>query len=165
VDTSEGTSAALTLPQERPGTRQPTNSTNRHRSRSYAVDPGLGDTVAGTILVLGTWHTVIDVDEPSLAAGLLLLLEEVHFSCGIVLIRVKGDVLCLVLEPLVSKTSHEFHCTQTNGTTDEKTFLNDSGVLTAVPALLGSMNGAAFEELGLLMLATVVYSEAVTIDD
>jgi hypothetical protein len=126
---------------------------------------GLGDTVAGTILVLGLWHTVIDVDEPSLAAGLLLLLEEVHFSCGILLIRVKGDVLCLVLEPLSSKASHEFHCTQTNGTTDEKTFLNDSGVLTAVPALLSSTGGMAFEEAGELALGTVVYLEAVTIDD
>jgi hypothetical protein len=126
---------------------------------------GLGDTVTGTILVLGTWHTVIDVDQPSLAAALMLLLEEVHFSCGIVLIRVKGDVLCLVLEPLSSKASHEFHCTQTNGTTDEKKYFNDSSVETAVPALLSSTSGAPFEEAGELALGTIVYSEAVTIDD
>jgi hypothetical protein len=128
------------------------------------VCTGLGDT-SGTILVLGTWHTVIDVDEPSLAAALLILLENVHFTCNLLLFVVRGSVLCLVLEPLSEKATHEFHCTQNNGEADEKKYLNDSGVLTAIANLEASISGAAFEQLGLLALGTVTYEEPVKIDD
>jgi hypothetical protein len=130
---------------------------------------GLGDTPgSGIILVLGTWHTVIDVDEPNLAAAYLLLLEETHFVCaslGSPLIRVRGSVLCLVLEPLVKKATHEFHCTQTSGMADETKYLNDSGVLTAITPLASSTNALPFEEAGELALGTVTYLEAVLIDD
>jgi hypothetical protein len=131
----------------------------------FGTCTGLGDATAGTILTLGTWHTVIDVDEPSLAAALLLLLEETHFSCVGLLFRVRGSVLCLILEPLSEKVTHEFHCTQNNGEADEKTFLNDSGVLTAITNLESSINAGAFEQLGLLALGTVTYAAAVKIDD
>jgi len=125
---------------------------------------GLGDT-AGTILMLGTWHTVIDVDEPSLAAALLLLLENVHLTCNLLLFVVRGSVLCLILEPLSEKVTHEFHCTQNNGEADEKKYLNDSGVLTSIANLETSIAGAAFEQAGELALGTIKYAEPVKIDD
>jgi hypothetical protein len=108
---------------------------------------------------------VIDVDEPSLAAALLLLLEEVHLSCNLLLFKIRRSVLCLILEPLSEKFTHEFHCTQANGEADGKKYLTDSGVLTTITNLESSINGAAFEQLGLLALGTVKYAAPVKIDD
>jgi len=114
---------------------------------------GLGDATAGTILTLGLWHSVIDVDEPNLAAAILFLIEEVHFSCGIVLIKVKGSVLCLVLEPLALTLEKEFHCTQKVGVPDEKTYQNDLGQLVEDTKLESSTSEAAFKGAGELALA------------
>jgi hypothetical protein len=72
---------------------------------------GLGEK-AGIILSLGTWHLVYDQISLELLTATLFLPELTHFSCSIVLIEVKGELLCLDLEPKVKKLSHLFHCHQ-----------------------------------------------------
>jgi len=108
---------------------------------------------------------VIDVDEPNLAAAILLLLEEFHLSCGIILLKVRGSLLCLVLEPLSLKATHEFHCTQKAGVSDEKTYLNDSGVLVEDTKFESSSGEGAFKSMGVLMLGSMTFEETVKIDD
>jgi len=126
---------------------------------------GLGDAVE-TILVLGKWHTVVDTKVGAeLGAAILLLLEPVHFTCSIALVEVKGSVMCLILEPLTSAKVHLFHCTLTSGTTNEKKYINDSGVEVAVEPLLSSTNHGAFEESGETALGTIEFKNAVTVDD
>jgi hypothetical protein len=126
---------------------------------------GLGD-AAETILVLGKWHTVVDTKPgETLGAAIMLLLEPVHFTCSIALVEVTGDILCLILEPLVSMVTHLFHCTETNGTANEKHFLNDAGAETAVPALLSSVSHATAEEAGETALGTITYGVPAMIDD
>jgi len=126
---------------------------------------GLGDAVE-TILVLGKWHTVVDTKVGAeLGAAILLLLEPVHFTCSIALVEVKGSVMCLILEPLTPAKVHLFHCTLTSGTTNEKKYINDSGVEVAVEPLLSSTNHGAFEESGETALGTIEFKNAVTVDD
>jgi hypothetical protein len=118
----------------------------------------------GIILNLGKYHYVDDhlsenVNE--LGVAILFLPEEATIECtALVKIKVKGSVLCLILEPLSSKVTHEFHCTQTSGMQSETTWWNDAGTAqTAV--LLSSKNGAAFEEAGEQALGSVTFGEAV----
>jgi hypothetical protein len=130
-----------------------------------AACTGLGD-AAETVLVLGKWHTVVDTKPgETLGAAIMLLLEPVHMTCSIALVELTGDILCLILEPLVSMVTHLFHCTQTNGTMNEKHFLNDAGAETAVPALLTSVSHATAEESSITALGTITYAVPATIDD
>jgi hypothetical protein len=126
---------------------------------------GLGDATE-TILTLGKWHTVVDTKSgEALGAAILLLLEPVHFTCGIALIEVKGSLLCLITTPLTSALSHTTTCTQTKGMAGETKYLNDAGVETAIEALLSSTNHGAFEEAGEAATGTIEFAKAVTIDD
>jgi hypothetical protein len=126
---------------------------------------GLGD-LPETILVLGKWHTVVDTKVgETLGAAILLLLEPVHFSCSIVLVKVSGSILCLILEPLTAAKVHLFHCTQTGGTANEKKYINDEGVEVGVEPLVASNNEGAPEEAGESALGTIEFKNAVTVDD
>ena len=126
---------------------------------------GLGD-AAETILVLGKWHTVVDTKVgEALGAAILLLLEPVHFTCGIILVKVTGSVMCLILEPLTAAKVHLFHCTQTGGKANERKYLNDSGVETTNEPLLASSSEGATEEAGESALGTIEFKNAVTVDD
>jgi hypothetical protein len=125
---------------------------------------GLGDATTGVILSLGTWHLVFDKTTPELLTATLFLLDTVHFTCGgIVLVEVKGNLVCLDLEPTVKKAEHLFHCTQTAGVPADKEYFNDSGV-KVTPKLECSENGGAFKECAELALGTVLYKVEVFTD-
>jgi hypothetical protein len=118
---------------------------------------GLGD-AAETILVLGTYHLWYDSLSP-LGVATVFLLDEVHFECKFIFItllfKVKGSVVCLDLEPTVSKKEHLFHCTQNKGVADEKIFWDESGIEQKAQ-LLQSENDGAFSESGELALGVVI---------
>ncbi|THD79803.1 MAG: hypothetical protein E7812_08750 [Phenylobacterium sp.] len=118
----------------------------------------------GVILSLGTANYVDDhlsTNVNELGVAILLAPEEVTVKCtAVVTIRLKGTVLCLVLEPLASMVTHIFHCTQTAGDPADKEWFNDEGT-KQTPSLVTSVNGSAFEGSALLMLATIVFAEPV----
>jgi hypothetical protein len=58
-----------------------------------------------------------------------------------------------------------FHCTQSAGTSNEKQYLNDSGVETTIEPLLVSINHGSFEEAGIAGLGTIEFNNAVVVDD
>jgi hypothetical protein len=121
----------------------------------------LGD-AAGVILSGGTYHYVDDV-LTTLAIAILFLPESVHLECGATLILVHGSLLCLVLEPGSSKTSHEFHCEKEGaGDQKERTYWDDSGTAQTAQ-LLCAVNEGALESCAEVALASVTYKEAVSI--
>jgi hypothetical protein len=108
---------------------------------------GLGDT-SGTILVLGTFHIVYDKlgTGEALGAAVLFLLEEVHFSCSLTLVRVKGEVLCLIspINKLAKKA--KVTCEQSGGDPKEVVYWNAAGSEVNIKeGLLASENMGAFE--------------------
>src|SRR6202040_1537023 len=58
---------------------------------------GLPDTVSGSVLVKGTFHLVYLLALSAKHVGVAFLINEVHFSCSIVLVRVRGCVIGLIL--------------------------------------------------------------------
>ncbi len=127
---------------------------------------GLGDATE-TILTLGKWHTVVDTKpKAALGAAILLLLEPVHFTCSIALIEVKGQVLCLITEPLSPNVSHVVTCTQTAGMAGETKYLNDSEAEIALTEpLLSATSHGTFEEAGEAAVSTLKFVNPVTIND
>jgi hypothetical protein len=116
----------------------------------------------GTIVSEGTYHFVDDFLGTAATLGVAVLtLVSTHFLCPFVLALVTGQLLCLVLEPLSSKVTHEGHCiieTGTKGKPLDKHWWNDSGTeQTAV--LLVNKNEGAFEEAALLELASATGGE------
>jgi hypothetical protein len=125
---------------------------------------GLGDTTAGTILVLGTWHLVFDKKTPELLTAVLFLIEHVHFSCSaLVLVEVLGSVLCLELKVTEKSTTHLFHCIQSKGVQEDKSYFNEAGTEVAA-GLKCSINHAAEQECGQLGLAKVTYGVEIFAD-
>jgi hypothetical protein len=123
---------------------------------------GLSDT-AGRILVLGTWHLVID-DEATLGVAVLFLIEPVHFSCGaLTLVEVTGSVECLVLEPLLLMKLFLIHCIQEKGKQKEVKYVNDAGTLSTA-SLKASVNHTPAVESGELALALINFEKEVEID-
>jgi hypothetical protein len=121
-----------------------------------------GDNV-GVILALGEYHYVDDFlgTEATLGVAILLLIE-VHFACPLALILVTGHALCLVLKPLESNATHEFHCKHVStGMPEEKHWWNDSGI-EQIALLLMNLNEGAFEESAETALGTVKFLENVT---
>jgi len=94
---------------------------------------GLGDE-EGLILALGTFHLVYDklLAEGPLGAGILFLLEHVHYVCeggliiGKKLVLVLGEVLCLI-EPLTLGTEIKVKCEGTNGDPAETKYWTENG--------------------------------------
>jgi len=121
---------------------------------------------AGIILVLGTYHIVVDVNTPELGAAVLFLVNETPISCALGnTVTVKGSVLCLIEKPLESNATHTFNCTQTSGTANEREYYTGSGETKAKTSLLSKLNAGAFEEAGEAAKATVTFPAAVTIMD
>jgi hypothetical protein len=117
---------------------------------------GLGE-AAGVILSLGTWHLVYDQISTELLTATLFLPETVHFSCSILLVEVKGELLCLDLEPKVKKISHLFHCHQKGALQLETTYWTDQEPTKEVTKaeLLCSENHGEFTHCAELALGLV----------
>jgi hypothetical protein len=133
---------------------------------------GSGDE-AGTILMLGTWHSVVDVDAPELHSAVLFLVNEIINKCSALIEfkgQAKGMLLCLVKEPLSSKPGHEFLCKtikkegKDTGKPEETKYINDKEEVSISP-LLVSVNGGAFQEYSIEMTGTMVFGAAQAIDD
>jgi hypothetical protein len=117
---------------------------------------GLGDATTGEILTLGTYHLVYDKSSTELPVEILFLVGATHFTCGgIFLIKVEGSESCLIKEPYVAKTLHEFTCTQVKGVSGDPTYFNDEGKevksgLTSSTSEAAA-EGAAEEAKGLIL--------------
>ena len=117
---------------------------------------GLGDANSGEILVLGEYHLVYDTGEPELGVAILFLVNSLHFTClGLILNVVSGEQVCLIKEPYVEKTLHEFTCTPAGEGIQSETYLNDKKE-AVTPKLMISENegtpGTAAEEAKGLIL-------------
>jgi hypothetical protein len=138
------------------------------------VCTGTSDTAgSGTILSLGSWHSVVDVNSPELHAAILFLPNETKFKCSIVetVIMPGGMVLCLVNKPLESKASHEFLCEtiksegKDTGKPVETEYFNDNGEKVKIKPLTVSVSGGAAVEASQEGTGTVEFVEAQKIDD
>jgi hypothetical protein len=133
---------------------------------------GLGETTAGTILVLGTWHLMFDRPRGGTFTGLttavLFLLNPVAvFHCtALVLVELKGELLCLHLKAEEANKVHSYHCGGTGTTPDDEWCKGGDVAGTCVeptlPSLLGSVNKAAFTTSLILALGNTNYLVAVT---
>ena len=116
---------------------------------------------SGVILTLGKYNFVDDhlsenVNE--LGVAMLFLPEALEIKCtSLITIKLTGHLVCLVLEPLVSKVEHLLHCIQTSGKQADKEWWNDEGK-KETSSLLTSKNGGAFEESGALLLFGLLFS-------
>jgi hypothetical protein len=112
----------------------------------------------GIILSTGTYHYVYDTLSP-LGVAVLFLPNETVFECSTFLkTKVKGSLVCLILEPTSSKLTHLFHCEQSKGEQLETTWWNDAGTAQTA-TLLCSLNGGEFEKCGELALAETTFLE------
>jgi hypothetical protein len=118
----------------------------------------------GTIVTEGEYHYVDDFLGTAATLGVaVLFLASAHFLCPLALILVTGNVLCLILEPLVSMVTHLIHCTTLaalKGMPLDNDWWNDVGVLQTAK-LESNKNEGAFEEASELALGTVTFGEAV----
>jgi hypothetical protein len=121
----------------------------------------------GVILVKGSFHYVIDTLGATLGANgvaILFLPSTTEFECtSLAKLVITGRLVCLVLEPLVSRSTHLFHCIQTAGLQNETSYYNATGTLITGVFLSTSLNGGAAEQTGLLALAQINFPEAVAI--
>jgi hypothetical protein len=122
---------------------------------------------SGVILTNGTYHFVVDTLGATLGANgvaILFLPEITKFECdgGLTKFEIKGRLLCLLLEPLVVRTTHLFHCIQTGGKQNETSYWSDETLVSGV-ILETSKNGGAFFASGELVLSSITYPEPVAI--
>jgi len=124
----------------------------------------------GIVLSLGTYHYVYDVlgTGEALGVAVLLLPAEIVAECGaLAKLRIKvqgsnGGMMCLVLEPLVSRKTHLFHCEQERGDQKESRYWNDNGtLLTRIELLCEINNSGRFESCAGLALVKATYEVAV----
>jgi hypothetical protein len=136
---------------------------------------GLGEATSGTILLLGTWALPFDREVGlvfrNLTTATLLLVNVVHLSCGaLILIEVKGELLCLDLKQTEANATHSYHCTGGSGRAEEWCMGGEDVLGTEdmcigawlLPQLLESVNHAAFKEANILMLGNTTYGVALT---
>jgi hypothetical protein len=116
-------------------------------------DAGVKDK-EGVILALGDYRIVHDITERGNTFGIMFLPSDVTFTCTVSKIVVLGDIVCLILEPEVSKITHEVHC-KNNGTfgdPEERGWWQDG--LSGEAICLVSTNGRAEESCAQVGLAT-----------
>jgi hypothetical protein len=113
---------------------------------------GLPDTVTGSILTLGTFHLVYLLWLTAKHVGVAFLLNEVHFTCGgLVLVRVRGCVIGLLLpvNTPVATTGHYTvtlkQSTATSGDQEYTTYLNEENNGSVTCKLESSTGTGAFE--------------------
>jgi hypothetical protein len=130
--------------------------------KSGNVCTGSGE-AAGTILSSGEYHFVFD-SLTTLGAAILFLTKQTEFLCGGEFAKTvfkAGQVLCLISEPTVSKTTHTAKCEMTAGgdpVASETKWWNDSGVEQKA-GLICSFSGIEVS-CGFLATFTVTNEEA-----
>jgi hypothetical protein len=72
-----------------------TNTFEKSKDQLGNTCTGLSDGTAGNVTVKGTFH--IRWNTPKTVPLILFLLEEVHLTCGLILIKVKGCVAATLL--------------------------------------------------------------------
>jgi hypothetical protein len=134
---------------------------------------GLGETT-GIILVLASWLLPFDRlrggrFENLTTATLITITVEVHFSCGIVLLRVRGETLCLDLKQTEANTTHSFHCIGSGTEAGEEycrvEVNNECTSGWILPRLESSENGGAFKASLELALGNATTAEKTSGDD
>lgn len=86
---------------------------------------GLPDTVLGSILALGTFHVVYLLNLSAKHIGVAYLLQLVHYSCSIILVRVRGCVLGLLERVNKKVTTNTAVLKQKSGVNEYTTYLNE----------------------------------------
>jgi hypothetical protein len=124
---------------------------------------GLGET-SGTILVLGEFHIVALELGTVLDPALLILVNSVHFSCSIILVETKGEVVCKTNNGNVKTKTYTLKCEQTSaGDPAVTSYFNEKGeeVRLGENGFLTSVNHAAFEMTSLATEATLTTSKEI----
>jgi hypothetical protein len=122
------------------------------RSGVSAECTGLGDTTKGTILALGTVKFVYDKLGTELGVAAHLTLEPVHFECeafGVKeLVKVSGDLLCLItpINTLTAKSA--ILCKQTKGDSTELKYWETSEGTEKITSLLTATAEGTAESSG-----------------
>jgi hypothetical protein len=122
--------------------------------------------LTGLILAEGSFHFVYDAlgTGETLGVAALFLLKETEFTClgGLINDKVKGTVLCLILTPLTSTVTHQFHCLKGTkaGEAGEKSYWNDEGGKVEAQLLSKLNEEPFFKETNLQMLSTFTTPEA-----
>ncbi|HEV2974575.1 MAG TPA: hypothetical protein VGX69_06210 [Solirubrobacteraceae bacterium] len=134
----------------------------------------LNHSTAGEILVLGTWHLVFDRkiggNFEKLTTAILFLVEPVHFSCSsLLLVEVKGEVLCLHLKPETAAFTHSFHCVRSGDLpTEEWCMKGDDGKEECLeplkPVLESNTNMTKFRNSAEQALGTMTFKEELFAD-
>jgi hypothetical protein len=130
---------------------------------------GLGE-ASGVILVAGTWSLVFDREIggtfKELTTATLFNAAEVHFSCGaLILIKTRGEVICLDLKATEAKAVHSYHCIGKNATEPAEQWCMGGEVSEActgewlTPKLEESINEGAFKPSTQLGLGNTKYEE------
>jgi hypothetical protein len=135
-----------------------------------AVCTGLGE-ASGVVLVTGEVHLVVDVESPALGAGLLFLVNLTHYSCSIVLVELKGELLCLI-KPVATKGTHfEIVCSESaagSGDPAETKYWNEAGnevnINLTTGGLLESVSHGAFKGMAVNTTALILVTKEITID-
>jgi hypothetical protein len=123
----------------------------------------VSDKKAGIILSEGVFHFVLDIlGEPEESVAILFLPVETEFECSLFAKnKVRGELLCLILKPLVSSTTHEFHCEpKAGGGKGEQAdlfFWNDAGEKIGPVHLESALNGTTFVRSSQAALSTIVF--------
>lgn len=120
---------------------------------------------AGVILVLGNIHYVFDQLGVGAELGVAVLIEpeEVAIKCtALVTLKLKGRVLCLILEPLTSELNHLFHGTQAAGVQNVRRYWDDNGNEVGSVFLLMNKNGGGFVQTGLMILMKFTFANLVS---
>jgi hypothetical protein len=101
-----------------------------------------------------------------LTTATVFLTELTHFSCtALVLVEVKGEVVCLDLKPTENTATHSFHCTGTKTAPAEEWCkggdVAEACVEPTVPSLLESVNHGTFKTAIQLALGNTTFGVAI----
>lgn len=120
---------------------------------------------SGEILTLGSFHYVYDTLGGTEKVAILFLPKPTEFECSIVKVKVTGTLVCLILKPLESNVTHQFHCVQKEGKQTGTRWWNDAGTAQTAQLLTETNNSGRPEESGELALAEVTFARAVSFEN
>jgi hypothetical protein len=135
------------------------------KSSALPTCTGLTDTTAGSILVTGTWHIRGLLPKGS-GVVQILLLNELHFECGTVLVTVRGCAVAKI-EPVGVKTM-KFTLNYKKGAGEESEWHavdTESGEGMEECVMQAEVNGSAFATAWEVAEGEVVSAAEETLDE